>query len=209
MLTIRVSDGATNAVETVEIVVKEVNTPPGLITIGDKTAYANRELTFGISASDLDLPPQPLVFRLVSAPTGAAINSATGRFAWTPGAESAASSHTVVVEVSDNGEASLSAQQTFMVQVSSLQGLALEMPADQSIDELKTLEVNPKVTDPEQLGLAMHFELIEAPAGMVMAAATGQLTWIPAEDQGPSTNRVVVRVRDDGSPGRSATNVFV
>jgi hypothetical protein len=209
MVTIRVSDGVTNAVETIEMVVNEENTAPSLVAIDDKTAYPNRELGFGINASDGDLPSQSLVFSLVTAPSGVVIDLVTGRFTWTPGPEMAGSSHTVTVQVSDNGSPPLTAQQSFTINVSSLQGLVLEVPLDQRIDELNILEVTNKVTDPEQLGRIMTFELIAAPTGMVIAVPTGQLTWTPTEDQGPSTNRVVVRVYDDGSPMRTATNAFV
>ena len=209
LITIRVSDGVTNVAETIEIVVREVNAVPSLATIDDQTAYPNRELSFGISASDPDQPSQPLGFSLVLAPAGTVIDSATGRFTWTPGAELADSSHPVTVQVSDNGSPALTAQQTFTINVGSLSGLVLEVPSDQRVDELQTWEASCQVTDPEQLGRAMTFELLEAPTGMVIAAAVGQMTWTPTEEQGPSTNRVLVRVHDGGSPMRSATNSFV
>src|SRR5205085_2495300 len=46
------------------------------------------------------------------------------------------------------------------------------------------------------------------PSGMSINPATGQITWTPAENQGPSTNVITVVVTDNGTPGMSATNTF-
>src|SRR5207247_1182054 len=46
----------------------------------------------------------------------------------------------------------------------------------------------------------LTFSLLSAPAGMNLDPNTGVLSWTPAENQGPSTNQVVVQVTDNASP---------
>jgi hypothetical protein len=171
-----VTDGLTDATETIQIVMNEVNSAPVLATAGDKTAYPNRRLGFGISGSDSDLPTQTLRFSLVSAPAGATIDPVTGLFDWTPATDLAGSSQTVTVRVVDNGSSPLSAQQSLAVRVSALPSLVLTVPPDQTIDELATFEVTNSVSDPESLGRVMTFALVEAPSGMALDATTGRLT---------------------------------
>src|SRR5207249_4067639 len=47
-----------------------------------------------------------------------------------------------------------------------------------------------------------------APAGASINATNGVFTWTPTEAQGPSTNRITVRVTDDGSPPSSDARSF-
>src|ERR1041385_4386526 len=54
----------------------------------------------------------------------------------------------------------------------------------------------------------LTFALLTAPAGMSIDGSSGAITWTPGESQGPSTNLVIVRVSDNGSPSLSATNSF-
>src|SRR3989449_10244788 len=53
----------------------------------------------------------------------------------------------------------------------------------------------------------LTFALVSGPAGLTVAA-NGAIAWTPSEAQGPSTNVVMVRVFDDGTPSLSATNSF-
>ncbi len=48
----------------------------------------------------------------------------------------------------------------------------------------------------------------EVPAGMVIDADTGVITWMPSEAQGPSVHDVTVRVTDDGLPVMFAEQTF-
>jgi hypothetical protein len=83
---IRVTDDGTppvTAAQTLMIIVNEANEPPLLAAVGDKTVTAGQLLSFGVSATDADLPPQALVYSLEpSAPDGATIDPATGLFNW-------------------------------------------------------------------------------------------------------------------------------
>jgi hypothetical protein len=88
-VTFRVADdGNPNLADTqtITITVHEVNTAPVLAALGPQTVTTHRLLRFTATATDADLPPNPLRFRLgAGAPAGATIDSVTGVFSWMPG----------------------------------------------------------------------------------------------------------------------------
>ena len=57
---------------------------PVLAAIGPQTVAEETLLTFTATATDSDLPAQPLTFSLADAPAGASIDPASGVFTWTP-----------------------------------------------------------------------------------------------------------------------------
>ncbi len=76
------------------------------------------QLTFSAHATDPDLPPNALRFSLdAGAPLGTAINPTTGEFTWTPTEAQGPGLYSVVVWVTDDGEAALSASQTVAITV--------------------------------------------------------------------------------------------
>ncbi|MEI6194374.1 MAG: hypothetical protein WCS42_08590, partial [Verrucomicrobiota bacterium] len=56
--------------------------------------------------------------------------------------------------------------------------------------------------------LTLAWNLLSAPAGLGLGAASGVLSWRPAISQSPSTNVVLLKVTDSGSPALSATQQF-
>lgn len=92
-----VSDGALTDSERITVVVNEVNLPPELNTIGNKSVETNKTLSFTAAATDADLPVNTLTFSLSSAPAGASI-SPNGDFSWTP---STAGTYSATVKVTD------------------------------------------------------------------------------------------------------------
>src|SRR5699024_10296335 len=79
-----VSDGILTDRETITVTVREVNLAPVLDSIGAQSVDEGSLLTFTASASDVDVPANGLSFSLIGAPSGAAIDSGTGIFTWTP-----------------------------------------------------------------------------------------------------------------------------
>ncbi|HHY86396.1 MAG TPA: hypothetical protein GYA07_12825 [Verrucomicrobia bacterium] len=63
-------------------------------------------------------------------------------------------------------------------------------------------------SDPDLPAQTLSFELLEAPPFMVINPASGVITWRPQMAQANSTNLVVVRVFDDGSPSLDDTTSF-
>jgi len=106
------------------------NTAPSLSVIGDQEVTLGQTLAFTVEASDVDEPAQELVFGLgEGAPAGAEINPISGQFEWRP--EVAPAEHTVAVIVSDDGQPSLSATQSFRVVVYLAPTLGVEIEGEQ------------------------------------------------------------------------------
>jgi hypothetical protein len=73
-----------------------------------------------VPATDSDVPAQTLGYALLTAPSGANVNS-SGLFTWTPSQAQAPSTNLIVLSVTDNGPPNLSATQSFSIVVN--QGL--------------------------------------------------------------------------------------
>jgi len=102
------------------VIVTEVNEPPMLAAIADRTVTLGETVAFNVIASDNDVPAQRLAFSLdANAPAGASIHPDTGAFAWTPTSAQAGVTHRITARVTDNGTPSLSLSQSFSVTVQS------------------------------------------------------------------------------------------
>lgn len=78
----------------------------------------------------------------------------------------------------------------------------------QTVAEQTLLSLNLAATNAAGSSNTLKYSLLDAPEGMVIEPASGALRWTPTEAQGPSTNRVVAKVVQDGYPPLSATNQF-
>ena len=93
------------------------NTSPTIGSISDKNVSLGQSLSFTISATDTDVPPQTLSFSLVNPPAGASIGAGNGLFSWTPTPAQAPSTNTITVRVDDNGAPPLHSTRDFTVYV--------------------------------------------------------------------------------------------
>ncbi|HVE55945.1 MAG TPA: Ig-like domain-containing protein [Pyrinomonadaceae bacterium] len=206
---VNVSDGSATASQTINVAVKEVNVAPQLsnvppsATINELSAY-----TFAPTATDADIPNQPLTFSLINAPAGATINPSNGAFSWTPSeAQGNGSAYNFTVRVSD-GLASTDVPVKLTAQeVNSAPALA--GISAQTVDELKPLSLTANGSDTDDPVNALTYSLGEgAPSGMTIDSKTGAISWTPSEAQGAGDFPVTVRVTDNGSPSLSATRTF-
>ena len=98
------------------VVVLENNTAPVLAAIANRTINEGQLLTLAVFAQDFDLPPQTLTYRLgAGAPTGATVNTNTGVFTWQPGDAQGGTTNVLSIIVTDSGQPSGSATQSFTV----------------------------------------------------------------------------------------------
>jgi len=94
------------------------NGPPVLAPIGNRSVVGGNTLSFIVSATDTNQPPQTLTFTLdPGAPLGAGINPSTGVFTWTPTPEQTPSTNTVTVRVTDSGTPPMSDSGTITIDV--------------------------------------------------------------------------------------------
>ncbi len=91
------------------------NTAPEMDPITDATMTLGQTLNFFAGVTDHDTPAQTLVFSLINTPAGASIHPATGAFSWTP--DSAPSTNTLGVVVTDNGTPGLSDTEWFTITI--------------------------------------------------------------------------------------------
>ena len=81
--------------------------------------------------------------------------------------------------------------------------------ADISIDEGLPFTIQAQRSDQDFPAQELTYSLLPgAPAGVELDAVTGELTWVPAEQQGPGTYTIGVAVIDDGEPAMTATRSF-
>jgi hypothetical protein len=114
---VAVSDGVGTTEKAIVLTVRNVNRAPELAAIGQKTVSWGDTLTFTAGATDPDGAANTLLFSLDGAPAGATIDVASGAFNWTPSLAQGLGDYTFIVRVTDNGDPSLSDEETITVKV--------------------------------------------------------------------------------------------
>jgi len=97
------------------------NHPPTLTPVQNQIVNAGVTVVVTNVASDVDAPPQTLTFNLLSAPSGASLNSSNGVFSWRPPVSSANTTNPVLVQVINNGTPVLGATNQFTIAVNPLE----------------------------------------------------------------------------------------
>jgi Putative Ig domain len=97
-------------VETVNIVLRDANTPPKFATQSVPPAYIGREWKFIPEVNDAESKRDRLTWKLnENSPSGMKINASTGEISWTPDESTDVGDVTVQVTASDDGMPPLSA----------------------------------------------------------------------------------------------------
>ncbi len=209
-VTVRVFDNGSPSLSNTNsfvVMVNEVNSAPSLGLPADQTINEQVLWTGNATAVDTDSPPNTVTFELVSGPSGLFV-SPSGVITWTPTEAQGPGAYPISVRVFDNGSPSLSTTNGFTLTVSEQNSAPdLTVPASVTIDELALWSANATGIDTDSPPNTLTFELVSGPTGLTVSSA-GLISWTPTEAQGPSTNTVVVRVFDDGSPVLSTTNSF-
>jgi 6-phosphogluconolactonase (cycloisomerase 2 family) len=108
--------GNDNLVATQFSIVSEMNDPPVLDLIGDKTAFVDQELAFTVTATDPDDPPSDLIFSLGKVVPGFIITP-SGDVTFTPTSFDRGQTFSMTVIVTENDGDALSASETFLISV--------------------------------------------------------------------------------------------
>jgi hypothetical protein len=212
-ITVRVTDNGTpeqSATAGFSVQVNEVNATPSLAALSNRSVSEGQLLSLTNSASDTDAPAQSLTFSLDNgAPTGMTIHPTSGVLTWTPTEAQGPGVYPVTVRVTDNGEPTASATQAVTITVLEVnQAPQLAAIANVALLAGRTLNLTNTATDADLPAQTLTFQLVSAPAGMTLEAATGQLTWRPRIAQAGTTNSVVVRVTDNGPSNLTDTKTF-
>ena len=109
------------------LVVEEVNTPPVLSFLDDRTAHAGEVIQFTVTASDADLPENSLTFSLQSEVAGAGLDPANHQFSWRPSVAFAGTTQQFVIRVSDGVSPDSGDFETFQISVDPLAPLEVSL----------------------------------------------------------------------------------
>jgi hypothetical protein len=78
---------------------------------------------------------------------------------------------------------------------------------DRTNDEMVAFNVTALADDYDTPKQTLTWSLVSGPPGLNISSG-GAISWTSAEDQGPNTNTVTIRVTDNGIPNLSTTNTF-
>ncbi len=206
-VTVEVWDGSFGTTGQFEVTVSEVNRPPVINPVADASVVEGTAWFQTLTASDPDLPANGLTFRLVTGPTGASVDPKTGVLSWTPSETDGGSYLELVAEATDDGKPALASQTTFWLTVTERNSPpTIEDLADATVLEGEPWSMTVRATDSDLPAQTLTYTLKAIPPGMTLDASTGELRWIPSEDQGPGTYPVTVIVTDSG--GATAERSF-
>jgi hypothetical protein len=200
-----------SATQSFTVVILQTNRPPVLAAISDYTIFEGELLTFTNTASDADLPPNVLTFRLENAPTNATINPTNGVFTWTPTEAQGPGTNAILVVVTDDGVPSQSTTQSFSVIVleTNLAPVLAAIP-DHKIHAGMTLIFTNVATDLDLPTNTLAFSLdAGAPASASIDTVNGVFEWTPSDADANSDQSITVRVSDDGLPPLTDAKTFL
>ncbi len=126
---------AMNDLRTFSISVLEVNSPPVIDPIANRTVVRGELLSFTVTALDPDLPANSVSFSLAAgAPMGAAIHPLTGVFSWTPSTNQPQGHYDITVQAGDNGSPPMLVSHTFRVTVYPIDPLLADFNGDSQLN---------------------------------------------------------------------------
>ncbi len=195
------------------VTVRESNSPPVLPPQANRALTPTQALIVTNTATDPDLPANPLTYTLLTAPAGAAI-STNGIITWTPAVAQVPSTNVFTTSVTDTNSGAWSYNQrsatnSFTVVINAVHNgpsLPQDVP-EQQVFELATISITNTAAVSDIPSLNLTYTLESSLPGPVVDT-NGIITWTPTEEQGPGTNIITTVVIDDGIPSFGATNTI-
>jgi hypothetical protein len=169
--------GAQSSPQTVTITVNNVNRPPVLAAIGNKSVDENALLTFTISATDPD--GGTITYSALNRPTGATFSGST--FKWTPGYNQAGSYQ--VTFIASDGKSQDSEIVTITVNNVN-RAPVLAAISNKSVNENSALSFSVSATDPD--GDTVTYSASGLPTGATFSGQT--FSWTPGYDKAGTYN---------------------
>ena len=197
-IAVTVTDAGTPALSTSRSFTVDVlelsNTAPTLDPIGPKTVNEESELRFTVSATDLDVPAQPLIYTATPLPPGASFTPSTGEFVWTPAEDQGGASYQVTFSVTD-GEFSASEIVTITVNEVNIAPVLAPIGA-KSVNEETELRFTISASDVDDPTQTLVYSATGLPTGASFDPTTREFSWTPTEAQGPGSYVVTFSVTD-------------
>jgi hypothetical protein len=123
------------------VVVNEVNTPPVLPAVADRSIVGVAPLIITNTAADGDLPPNSLSYQLTTAPANAAID-ANGVITWVPSAGQLPSTNLFTTIVTDSNPRAVNSRQMSATNTFTVVALAVPPPQGPVLPGLPDMVVN-------------------------------------------------------------------
>jgi M6 family metalloprotease-like protein/uncharacterized repeat protein (TIGR01451 family) len=183
-----VSDGVLVDSEDITITVNNVNRPPVLNPIGDKTINEGQLLEFTISATDPD--GDSLTYSATGLPSGASFSAQ--KFSWTPNFTQAGS-YSVTFKV-DDGKGGTDSE-TVTITVNNVnRPPVLSSIGNKTVNEGSLLEFTISAADPD--GDTLTFTASNLPSGASFDASLRKFSWTPNYDQAGTYSNIHFEVKD-------------
>jgi hypothetical protein len=154
------------------------NASPLLETIGEKSVFTTRLLTFVVAATDAD--GDGLTYSAGGLPSGATFNTATRTFTWTP-TNAQSGTYWVTFGVTD-GQVSVSETICITVQQTVNHAPVLGAIGNKNVNEGQTLTFTVSATDSD--GDSLTYSASNLPSGASFVGQT--FTWVPTYEQAGS-----------------------
>jgi hypothetical protein len=181
----------------------EVNDPPVLAPIGNKSVDEQKLLQFTVTAGDPnDVPANAVTLSATGLPAGATFTPATGVFAWTPG-EAQQGQHLVTFTATDDGTPNLADSETVTITVREVNDPpVLATIGNKSVARSQVLTFTATATDADLPANTLTFSVDVSSIALEMTinATTGDFSWTPATLLSPGSYAVTVTVADNGNP---------
>ena len=177
--------------EMITVTVVNVDGPPVLATIDDKTTDEGTPLTFTLTASDID--GDAISYSMTPTPTGVTLNAASGLFSWTPDYDMAGS-YTVTFTATAGA---LRDDEMITITVSNVnRPPVMSAIPDQSTFETMPISFTVSATDPD--GEALTYTAANLPFGAVFDAPSRIFSWTPSYYQSGVYSDIKIRATDAG-----------
>jgi hypothetical protein len=203
-VTFSVSDNGSPSLsddETVTITVGDVNRPPVLGAIGNRTIIEGETLSITLTGRDPD--GDSLSYSASGLPAGAAFSnngSGSKTFSWTP-EFTQAGTYSITFFVSDGGARALSDQETIRITVGeSNRPPSLNAIGNRAVDEGETLSIELSGSDPD--GDELSYSASNLPTGSLFednSAGSKTFSWTPGYTQAGNYSTTFF-VTDNGAP---------
>jgi hypothetical protein len=185
-----------SASEEITVTVGNVNRPPVLNPIGDKTVNEGQLLQFTITATDPD--GNELTYSGSNLPNGAAFDPGSQTFTWIPGYDQYGNYTDVRFTVTDNGVPSASASEAITITVGNVNRPPILAPIGDRIGtEGELLEFTITATDLD--GDVLTYSASDLPSGATFDPFAQKFSWTPGYDQS-GNHTIEFTVTDNGSP---------
>ena len=180
-----------------------VNHAPTWTAVPNFSLLEGQALLYTNQVNDQD--GDQVLFKLVSAPSGAVLGLTNGVLSWVPSEAQGGTSNYFTARIFDSGNPSLGATQSFYVLVAETNTApVLPVIPPQLVGVGGILTVTNTAVDTDIPANTLSYTLLLSPPGMSVDA-NGIITWAPTN---VGNFPVTLRVADNGTPPLSATNSF-